>query len=460
MEAATKALRPSARGRALRLERSCEQLRPLGEAYVMRHFAGQLGRADAEDAVAEVLIRLHRRIAEGHPPENLRAAFFTSVRNAAIDQLRSRAAKPTVGLEAALGTPAEAAAPPEWAQSREEAARLQDALARLRGRYREAILLRFGLGLTVPEIATHFQISLPAAKKLMLRAMRHVKERLVAIEAAEFCPEMQELARRSLFEREASGLASESEAEVLRAHFAHCGSCRSFLASMHERLHDLGAAALFGLMAGQPSAARAGFIDRVGEWLGGVGHGLHIGVEKGRQLALRITGTAPGGDGGAAGALLGSGQKIAAICTAGAATTATCLLTGALGSGIGINAPAAHVERKPAAKTARLFSETSPVGAIAVPAFSPAPAASPAAPRAGRLHRRASPQRSGPAHAASSAAGEEFGIESAGVQSSGYGSGKTTASAPGPTTSSAASTGSGSGSPRSSGGQGGVGFEG
>lgn len=456
MEAATRALRPSVRGRALRLERSCEQLRPLGEAYVMRHFAGQLGRADAEDAVAEVLIRLYRRIAEGRPPENLRAAFFTSVRNAAIDQLRSRAAKPTVGLEAALATPAEAAAPPEWAQSREDAARLQDALARLRGRYREAILLRFGLGLSVPEIATHFQISLPAAKKLMLRAMRHVRERLVAIEDAEFCPEMQELARRSLFEKEASGLASESEAEVLRAHFAHCGSCRSFLASLHDDLHQLGAAALLGLTAAQSSGARLGLIDRVGEWLGGVGHGLQIGAEKGRQLGLRITGTTSGGDGGATGALLGSGQKIAAICTAGAATTATCLLTGAVGPGIGTSAPILHPHH-PHAKVKRLAAEAPQPS---LPVASPPAGKAETPPEATPPAAQGNPAPPPPAPPPPS----EFGIES------GSGSGAAAAGSPPPASSgSAAGSGggefgaapSGGGASRSGSGSGGsVGFQG
>ena len=72
--------------RARRFERECERLRPLGEAYVLRRFGGSLNRADAEDAVSDVVIRLHRRMTEGRVPDNLRATFFTSVRNAAIDQ--------------------------------------------------------------------------------------------------------------------------------------------------------------------------------------------------------------------------------------------------------------------------------------------------------------------------------------------------------------------------------------
>src|SRR5215467_570389 len=94
-----------------------EELRPLGEGYILRHFGHSLGRADAEDAVADVVIRLHRKIETGDPPRNLRATFFTSVRNAAIDQLRSRTAKPTAPLELVADAPAISATPPERVES-------------------------------------------------------------------------------------------------------------------------------------------------------------------------------------------------------------------------------------------------------------------------------------------------------------------------------------------------------
>lgn len=210
-------------------ERELQDLRPLGEAYVLRRFGSSLNRADAEDAVSEVVIRLHRRIESGRAPDNLRAAFFTSVRNAAIDQLRSRSARPTVALEVVADAPTEDTSPGEQAESREDSVRLQEALARMRGNYRDAILLRFGVGLTVPEIAERLAISLPAAKKLVLRATEQARKRLAAIEDQDFCPEMRELVRQSLFDRELAGVASESEQRILQAHFRHCGSCKSFL---------------------------------------------------------------------------------------------------------------------------------------------------------------------------------------------------------------------------------------
>ena len=54
-----------------RFEADCQRLRPLGEAYVLRRFRGSLNRADAEDAVSDVLLRLHRLHTQGRPPRNL-----------------------------------------------------------------------------------------------------------------------------------------------------------------------------------------------------------------------------------------------------------------------------------------------------------------------------------------------------------------------------------------------------
>lgn len=357
MEVATALRTLPAQRRVRSFERDCERLRPLGEAFVLRRFGGSLNRADAEDAVSEVLIRLHRRVAEGRPPKNLRAAFFTSVRNAAIDQLRSRAAKPTVALEAAADAAADAASPVERAESREDAVRLQEALQRMRGNYREAIVLRFGLGMTVPEISRHLQISLPAAKKLVLRATQQVKKRLESIEGAEFCPEMRDAARRSLFEKEASGLANDGEAEILRRHFEHCGSCKSFLASLHDTLHEFGSTTLLAAVAGD-HLGKVGIVDHLTHWAGKAVQGAEAGNERLRMVAYKASGAFHTADGGAASALTTTSQKIIAICGAGAATTATCLATGVVGPGVGATAPSAPAKERPA--KVRTYSEMEP----------------------------------------------------------------------------------------------------
>lgn len=461
METAAAVSRLPERLRARRLEREFERLRPLGEAYLLRRFNGQISRADAEDAVAEVLARLHRRIDEGQAPDNLRAVFFTAARNAAIDLLRSRQIRPTAPLEAAATAVDEGPLPAERAESRENAVRLQEMLARMHGKYSEAIVLRFGLGLSVPQIAEHLEISLPAAKKLMLRATRQAKEQLLAIEGAQFCPEMRELARRSLLEKQASALASEAEAEVLRSHFAHCGGCRSFLASLHDTLHELGAVGLAGLASGD-RLGHLGAFEQVGHWLGATADGLEAGAEKARQLALRASGAFSSGD-GAAGALVGTGQKVAAICGAATAATATCLITGAVGPGLAASPlPSEHEQRQPAPRVNSAPARAqAPEPAAPPPATLPGEPSPPAAPTMGTEEAAVAPESSPAATPpqAESPPPSEFGVE--GGQS---GAPSSQASPPPTSEGTAGSTGGevgggGTGQPRSA-GSAGVGFQG
>jgi RNA polymerase sigma factor (sigma-70 family) len=482
MEAAS-AIRLPMQMRIRRFERECERLRPLGEAYVMRRFSGALSRADAEDAVSEVVIRLHRRMMDGRAPQNLRAAFFTSVRNAAIDQLRARNARPTVALEAAAETPTDRAIPVELAEEREDGVRLQEALARMRTNYREAIVLRFGLGMTVPEISRHLDISLPAAKKLVLRATRQVRKRLESIEDAEFCPQMRELAQQSLFEKHASGLESETEAEILRAHFAHCGSCRSFVASLHDSLHELGSAAILGLTAAD-GAGRIGLPHHLAAWVEGAGHAAQAGADKVRHAIFKVSGALQSGEGAAGGALMGTGQKIAAVCTAGAAATATCVATGIVGPGVAtpLTPSPSHKESHPA-KVRQVSAPAAPAPTaqpVAVPSSQPTEGAAQPDRSSKATARQSSSQASSQQAAKSTIRAKqqrqaerhgEFGIEpspsytpephSSPAPSSSSSSSSSislsSASARSPSTSSTPSTGGGSGGGSSGGGSGGGG---
>ena len=396
MEAASTILRElPARRRAQNFERECERLRPLGETYLMHRFGCSLSRADAEDAVAEVLIRLHRLAEAGEAPQNLHAAFFTSVRNAAIDLLRSRATKPTVALEAVAEAPTAGPSPIEAAENHDDAVRLQEALGRMRGNYREALVLRFGLGLSVPEIARHRGISLSAAKKLVLRATQQVRKRMEAIEGQEFCPEMRELARNALLEKEASGLASEAEERILQAHFKHCGSCRSFLASLHDTLHELGSGVLLAGAATE-EFAKVGPLAHLSGWLGHASHAGQAAAAKLRFAAFRATGALQPSDAGTAGALAGAGQKIAAICTAGAATTATCLASGIIGPGIGISAPppsSGHHSPAPKTRTALAAPSPAPEAPASTQTHEPKPTPEPSS---GQGSQTSSPPESAP----------------------------------------------------------------
>ncbi|MGD9737309.1 MAG: sigma-70 family RNA polymerase sigma factor [Solirubrobacterales bacterium] len=471
MEAATAAPSPLARVRAARFERECERLRPLGEAYVLRRFGGSLGRADAEDAVAEVLIRLHRLAEEGRPPENLRATFFSSVRNQAIDQLRARAARPTVELEAAGDVQAGDAPPPEWAEGREDAARLQEALGRMRGNYREAILLRYGLGMTVPEIAEHCEISLPAAKKLILRATAQARSRMEAVQGSELCPEIRDQARSLVLEKQVSGLGEGAELAVLRAHLSHCGPCRTFVTALHGHLHDLGSAALLGY-AGAEQFGHAGVLDGLGGWGASLLDGVQAGGGRIRTLAYKATGAFNGSD-GATGAVLSTGQKIVAACGAGAATTA-CVLTATVGPGL-VTATEPERPVRPPAQVREELPVEQPTAPVEEAPAEEQPMAEPApGPEPERREPAAAPSPSTPVapspettESASQSGGEqrsEFGFEGSATPSPAPEESSATPPAGSRSTGSQSGSGGGSSSP-SSGGEAepagaGVGFHG
>lgn len=394
------------RRRAPSPERQLEQLRPVGIAYFLRCFGGTLGHADAEDAVANVVLRLHRQIEAGNPPDCLRATFLTSVRNAGIDQLRARARRPTVALEAAAEVPLAEPGPEEAAEREEAGARLREVLARMRASYREVILLRFGAGMSVPEIASHQQITMPAAKKLVMRATAQARQRLEAIEGELFCAEIRDSTRR-LLDKRLAGLADETERRLLDAHLAHCGSCRSFLARLRGDLHEIGSGAL--LLGG---TERSGALGRLGEWLTQAGEAAHATAGRARYAALKASGAVPG-DAGGAGALAGTAQKVAAVCGAATATTASCLASGLIGPGIGIDAsPAGHADRHGSPPPlVRAVDEAPPAEETPPPSAEPAAPESepePAAPPQPEAAQQAPEPQPSPAQEAS----EEFGFES------------------------------------------------
>src|SRR5262249_21317523 len=148
-------------------------------------------------------------------------------------------------------------------------------------------------------IATRLQISLPAAKKLVLRATAQARDRLVAIEGRDFCPQVRELAQRVVVDSGAEGTASASERRALQAHLRHCGGCRSFLTSFQHSLHELGGAALLAGVGDRP-----GLIDHFSRWLAPLSDTGHALSAKARLAAFRAGGSlGGGGDVSGAGAL-------------------------------------------------------------------------------------------------------------------------------------------------------------
>jgi RNA polymerase sigma factor (sigma-70 family) len=397
-----------------RLERELQRLRPFGEAYLMRNFGDQLIYADAEDAVSDVTLRIHRQIAAGHPPENLQSVFLTGCKNAAIDRLRWRARKPTVALEAAVDTPTPLPAPEELAERREVGSRMREVLARISRRQRQVLILRFGLELTVPEIAGQMGISLPAAKNLLARGIEQARRRVEAIEGERFCPEIQSLLRSAVVDKDLCGLASDDEQRELHAHLDHCGTCKSFLASLHDDFASIGPAALLAA-----STANRGLLTHLAAHFDHALSGLQVGIAKVRLGAYKLGGAFNGDAGGAGGALGTTSQKILAICGTATATTATCLATGIVGPGIGVlnhhqRDPGA-LHHKPSTAQVRLISELPPEPTQPEPEEAPTaepapvPAAQPKPPSQPSAEPEPEPE---PAPTPAQQSAEEFGIES------------------------------------------------
>jgi hypothetical protein len=251
-----------------------------------------------------------------------------------------------------------------------------------------------------------------------------------AIDGLRFCPEMRQIAERSVLDGELAGVADETQATAIRAHLEHCGPCRGFLASLRSDLHELGGAALLGGLG----AGKLGLLGRLLGPLQGAGHALQSGAHRVRLAAYRSSGALAPEGGGSAGLLAGTGQKIAAACTAGAAGAATCVATGIVGPGLGVAShhvahhhpppPPAHVRE--ASPSGQVILH--PVVPYAAPEEAPqvtaeAPAVSPTTPTAPKprgggsearsqkkpepAHREAGP----PATTSEQTEESEFGIE-------------------------------------------------
>jgi len=112
----------------------------------------------AEDLVQETMLRAVRALPTYRPEGRLEAWLFRIAVNLARDWIRRRPLEPAVGLDDDLDPPVgrsgrTEAAPDAPMESREQAARVEQAIARLSTADREVILLRYYADLPFKEIA-------------------------------------------------------------------------------------------------------------------------------------------------------------------------------------------------------------------------------------------------------------------------------------------------------------------
>jgi RNA polymerase sigma-70 factor (TIGR02957 family) len=196
------------------LEQLFEELRPgaFGIAYRM------LGSvSEAEDAVQEAFLRLHRALREGERLESPRAFLSTVVTRLCIDQLRSARARRERYVGEWLPEPLVAGDDADPARQAEVADSLSLAflvlLESLSPEQRAAFLLREVFDYPYDEVARIVGKSEVNARQLVARARRHVEDAKPRFEAPR---ERREELARSFF-----AAASDGDLESLEKLLAH-----------------------------------------------------------------------------------------------------------------------------------------------------------------------------------------------------------------------------------------------
>jgi len=219
---------------------------------------------------------------------------------------------------------------------------------------------------------------------------------------------------------------------------------------------------MLGLTAVE-GANRAGLADHLGAWADAATNAAHAGVDRVRHAVFKLGAVAQSGDGAAGGALMGTGQKIAAVCTAGAAATATCVATGIVGPGVATPltpSPGHHDSHPAKVKQVSTPAPAAPVVAPTAPPPSQPPAehssqtAKSSSTSAQRASKKASARRKAKASSQQQSQAErgEFGFEGSpapapsSTSTSTSSTSLSSASARSPSTSSTPSTGGGGGS--------------
>jgi RNA polymerase sigma factor (sigma-70 family) len=133
-------------------------------------------RSEAEDAVQTTFLYAHRALERGVVPESEEAWLFTIAKNVCRWQQRTASRRAPLADRDTdnLGAEQDSEALEELRQD------LDDALASIPERQRQAILLREWRGLSCPEIAAVLELSEPATHALLSRARRALAGALAA----------------------------------------------------------------------------------------------------------------------------------------------------------------------------------------------------------------------------------------------------------------------------------------
>lgn len=133
--------------------------------------------AIAEDIASDVFVRLLEASQRGQGPQsNLKGWLIATASNAVNDHLRRRYRRPTESLSESMAD----GEPSVHAQIdvREQNRAVQEAYAQLTAEQQHVLALRFGLGFSLDETATHMQKKANAIKALQFRALAALQRQM------------------------------------------------------------------------------------------------------------------------------------------------------------------------------------------------------------------------------------------------------------------------------------------
>ncbi len=137
---------------------------------------------DAADVLQESFVRAYRALARCQDPTNFKSWLFTIVCNQCKSHLSRRARRLVVPIDSAA-TVAAPDDPAGDAASTDLRERVDEILQEFPSDQREALLLKYVEGYSLPEMATILRTSVPALKMRLLRARRRLRERLGGLSA-------------------------------------------------------------------------------------------------------------------------------------------------------------------------------------------------------------------------------------------------------------------------------------
>jgi RNA polymerase sigma-70 factor (ECF subfamily) len=135
-----------------------------------------LSADDAQDAVQDAFLGLHKHLAAGGSEENIRGWLFRVVHNAARNRQRSYDRRYGKALDSGFDAVSGASTPEQAVLEKEKLRRLGIAMRSLTDSERECILLRAG-GLRYREIAEVLEISTSTVGDTVDRAIRKLAEK-------------------------------------------------------------------------------------------------------------------------------------------------------------------------------------------------------------------------------------------------------------------------------------------